>query len=153
MEPFKKWGLDFVGPIKPTWKHTRNKSFFVATYYATKWVETRTLRTNTIIITSKFMYKCILTKFGCPLIIITYHGVHFINDDIKYLTYHFLMKHVNFTTYYPHGNGQAKSINKVLGTMLTKLVSDNITYWDEDLSTLLFSYRIAYKVTTWYKSY
>jgi hypothetical protein len=47
------------------------------------------------------MYKCILVKFGCPLIIIRDQGVHFINDDIKYLTNHFLLKHVSSTTYYP----------------------------------------------------
>jgi hypothetical protein len=32
--------------------------------------------------------------------------------------------------------------------MLTKLVNENRTNWDEHLSTMLFSYRIAYKVAT-----
>jgi len=36
---------------------------------------------------------------------------------------------------------------------LTKLVSDNIINWDEHLSTMLFSYIIAYKVATWYTPY
>jgi hypothetical protein len=59
---------------------------------------------------------------------------------------------VNSTTYYPQGNGEAKSNNKVLGTLLTKLVSENIANWDGHMSIVLFSYRIAYKVT-WYTSY
>jgi hypothetical protein len=44
-------------------------------------------------------------------------------------------------TYYPQGNGHVKSTNKVLRTLLTKLVSENIIDWDEHLYTLLFSYR------------
>ncbi len=90
-------------------------------------MEARTLKTNTTIVTTIFLYECILTMFGCPLTIITYQGVYFINDVIKYLTKHFLMKHVSSTTYYPHGNGQAESTNKVLRTLLTKLVSENRT--------------------------
>jgi hypothetical protein len=58
------------------------------------------------------------------------------------------MKHVNSTTYYPQGNGQAESTNKVLGTLLTKLVNENRIDWDEHLSIVLFSYKTTYKVTT-----
>jgi len=63
------------------------------------------------------------------------------------------MKHVNSITYYLQGNGQAKSTNKVLGTLLTKLVSENKIDWDEHMSTMLFSYKTIYKVTTRYTPY
>jgi hypothetical protein len=96
-----KWGFDFVRLIKPTGRYTRNKYIIIAIDYTTKWVEARTLKTNTVLVTTKFLYECILTRFGCPLIIIIDQGVHFINDAIKYLTDHFLMKHVSSTTHYP----------------------------------------------------
>jgi hypothetical protein len=66
-----KWGLDFVGPIKPTWRYTWNKYIIIAIDYATKWVGTRALKTNITVVTRKKLYECILTKFGCPLIIVT----------------------------------------------------------------------------------
>jgi hypothetical protein len=100
-EPFMKWGFDFVGPIKPVGRYIGNKYIRVAINYVIKWVELRALRTNTTTIITNFLYKCILTRFGCPLITVTNQGVHFINDAIKYLTDHSLMKHVNSTTYYP----------------------------------------------------
>jgi hypothetical protein len=86
-----KWGLDFVGPIKLARRYTWNKYILVVTDYANKWVETKALRTNIAIITTKFLYECILAKFGCPLTIVTDQGVHLINDVIKHLTNHFLL--------------------------------------------------------------
>jgi hypothetical protein len=67
-----KWGLDSIAPIKPTKRLTRNKYILVAINYATKWVEAKALRTNTIVVIAIFLYEYILTRFGCPLTIITY---------------------------------------------------------------------------------
>ncbi len=60
---------------------------------------------------------------------------------------------MNSTTYYLEGNGQVEFTNKVLGTMLTKLVSENKINWDEHLFMVLFSYKTAYKVTIRYTPY
>jgi hypothetical protein len=60
---------------------------------------------------------------------------------------------VSSTIYYPQGNGHVKSINKVLRTLLTKLITENIIDQDEHWSIMLFSYRIAYKVITRYTPY
>jgi len=88
-EPLIKLGLDFVGLIKPTKRYIGNKYIFVATNYVTKWVEVRALIINITTIIANFLYECIIIRFGCPLIIVTNQGVHFINDAIKYLTDHF----------------------------------------------------------------
>jgi hypothetical protein len=67
-------------------------------------------------------------------------GTHFISDAIRYLIDHFIFRHTSSTIYYPRGNGQAKSTNKVFGTLLIKLVDENKNDRDEHISTILFSY-------------
>mgnify|MGYP000105413119 CR=1 FL=1 len=39
LEPFQKWGLDFMGPFNPPMAQTGNQYFLMATDYSTKWVE------------------------------------------------------------------------------------------------------------------
>jgi hypothetical protein len=81
-----KWGLDFIGPIKLIGRLTRNRYILVAIYYVTKWVEAKALITNIIVITTRFLYMYILTKFGCLLTILMDQGLHFINEIIKHST-------------------------------------------------------------------
>jgi len=44
-------------------------------------VEAKAFKTNTTVVTTRFLYEYILTIFGCPLTIITNQGIHFINDN------------------------------------------------------------------------
>ncbi len=80
-----KWGLDFIGPIKPARRLTINKYILVAIDYAIKWVEVKALITNIVVAITRFLNVHILTRFKCPLIIVIDQGIHFINDKIKYL--------------------------------------------------------------------
>jgi hypothetical protein len=116
-------GFDFIVIIKLSRRLTWNEYIIVVIDYAIKWVEAKALRTKFAIVTAIFMFKYILTKFGCPLTIVINQGAHFINDTIKHLIEQFLLKYVS-STYYPHGNGQADFTNKFIGRLFTKLVNE-----------------------------
>ncbi len=87
--------------------------------------EARALYTNTIIIIVKFLYVHIFTQFGCSLTIVTNHGTHFINNVIRDVINHFILRYTNYIIYYLQGNGQAEFTNKAFEALFTKLMNEN----------------------------
>ena len=95
-----------MGPIKPPAKSTQNRYILVAAIdYATKWVEAVALRDNKASSVAKFLYRNIMTRFGCFVKLVSDQGVHFINKVIKELTELHLIIHKKSTVYYSQANG------------------------------------------------
>ena len=55
--------------------------------------------------------------------------------------------HKKLTPYHPQANGQAENTNKILGAVLTKIVSDKKSDWELKLHAALWAYRVAYKTS------
>ena len=75
IEPFEKWGLDFVGPINLS---SRQKRYIlVCTYYVKKWVEAKALSSSIENVVVSFRFEDIFTLFGVPREIMTDQGTQF----------------------------------------------------------------------------
>ena len=112
LDPFQKWGLDFVGPFTPAATRTGNRYILVATNSCTKWVEAKALRDNMVASIAKSLYEYIWCRFGCPIELISDQGSHFLNLVIHDLTYRYTVVHKKSTPYYPQVNGLAESTKK-----------------------------------------
>mgnify|MGYP000468109779 CR=1 FL=1 len=101
--------------------------------------------TGNATVTAKFLYEHIWCHFGCPIELINNQGSHFLNTDIHDLTEHYVMVHKKSTSYYPHANGLAESMNKTLQNILKKIVNENRIDWDTNLHNALWAYRTSFK--------
>ncbi|MCO5555202.1 hypothetical protein L7F22_008745 [Adiantum nelumboides] len=144
--PFAKWGIDFVGPCPPAYK-SHVQYIIVAMDYLTKWVEAKTTTKNDAKTTAQFLYENIFTRYGLPIEIVSDRGTHFINEMIEQLLDEFMVIHQKSSPYHPQANGQAESTNKILVTILTKIVSESRADWDQKLHSALWAYRVAYKTS------
>lgn len=137
LAPFKKWGVDFVGPIQPPTKHTRRRYILVATDYATKMVEAEATRRDDAATVSKFLFEAIITKYGCPLELVSDKGTHFLNLVIEDLTFHFQIKHQKTIPYNIKANGFMEKSNELLCKILLKVTISHAYDWDTKLPVAL----------------
>ena len=56
--------------------------------------------------------------------------------------------HENSTPYYPQANRQVEAINKVLKTMLCRMVGDHKSNWHLIIFSALWAYRTSMKIAT-----
>ncbi|MCO5609014.1 hypothetical protein L7F22_063234 [Adiantum nelumboides] len=143
---FAKWEIDFVGLCPPAYK-SHAQYIIVATDYLTKWVEAKATTKNDAKTIAQFLYENIFTRYGLPIELVSDRGTHFINEVIEQLLDEFMVIHRKSAPYHPQANGQAESTNKILVTVLTKIVSESRADWDQKLYSALWAYRVAYKTS------
>ena len=80
---FEIWTIDFIGPFP----------IITAVEYVTNWEKEKLVDTCSSEIAAKFIYENIITRFGCPITLISDQGSHFINKTIKTLTDQFKIDH------------------------------------------------------------
>jgi hypothetical protein len=90
--------------------------------YFTKWTKVMPTFYNTGKTAALFIFNHIITRFGVLQAIVTNHGSHFQNFMMSKLIEKLGLHHENSTPYYPQDNGQVEAINKVLITMLRRII-------------------------------
>jgi transposase InsO family protein len=142
--PFAKWGIDFT-TCKPPSAAGRHYIIMAMDYF-TKWEEAMSTYTNNAKTTTLFLFNHIIARFGIPKSIVTYHGTHFCNAMMVKLTSMLYLDHKHSSPYYPLANGQVKSINCVLKTMLQWMVGKHKSNWHVQLFSTLWAYRTSEKI-------
>jgi hypothetical protein len=79
LQAFEKWAIDFMEPINPPRKRTGASYIITATEYLTRWAEAREVKECSATTAVHFIFDDIITRFGCPKVLMSDQGSHFIN--------------------------------------------------------------------------
>jgi hypothetical protein len=137
-----------VGPINPLTKITGSRYIITATEYLTRWPKVALVKDCNAETTTQFLFEQVITRFGCPRILMSDQGTHFINRTICTMTEEFEVHHHKITPYNPQENGTVESFNKILENALTKICNINRDDWDLKVPTVLWAYRTTCKKLT-----
>ena len=82
LKTFDKWTIDFVGPINPTGMYNGACYIIIVTDYLRRWDEVVQVKDCTSMIAANFLFENVITQFGCPNILVSDQGTHFVNQLI-----------------------------------------------------------------------
>jgi hypothetical protein len=101
LQVLEKWEIDFVGPINPPTKRLGVRYIINVKKHLTRWKEATPIKYCSIQITTHFFFEQVNLSFGCPRILMSYKGTHFINNTIRAMTEEFEVYHQKSTPYHP----------------------------------------------------
>lgn len=96
----------------------------------------------------EFIRDHIIYRFGIPQTIMVDHGTSLNGDQVNKFLSEFGVKLVNSTPYYAQSNGQAESSNKILKSIIRKMIDENVRNWHECLNKALWAYRTSPRLST-----
>lgn len=145
---FEIWSIDFIGPFPNLGLKTRARYIITTVDYVTKWDEAELVESCIKKVAARFINENIITRFACPLTLISDGGTHLINKTIENLLKEYKIEHHKISSYHPLANGVVESFNKALVRGLTKICNLEKTNWDVKIPSILWVYRITYKIST-----
>ena len=75
--------MDFLSPTKPQGNRTGERYIIITTYYFTRWDEDSPIKYRSDMTIMKFLFENVVTIFGCPQILLSDQGMHFLSKIIE----------------------------------------------------------------------
>lgn len=139
--PFQRLSWDIMGPL-PT-SEQGNKYILVITDMFSKWVEAFAIKDTTSSTLAKILVDQIICRYGVPVSIHSDQGANLCSDLIQKTCDLLGIHRTQTSAYHPQGNGQVERFNRTLQAMLSKMIEEQQTTWDQHLQKALFAYRTS----------
>ena len=145
--PFESWGLDVIGPFKPS-SSLGHQYILAGTDYFSKWAEAVPLKEVRSEDVARFIRNHIIYRYGVPFKIISDNALYFKCKPLQKLSKKYKFEQAFPASYNPSANGQVEAFNKILCRILKKMVSKGKRDWHERLPEALWAYRTTIRNST-----
>ena len=133
--PFAQWGLDIMGPFPTAVRQL--KFLVVGIDYFTKWVEVEALATITEKNIRRFVWRCIICKFGIPRVLVSNNGKQFDNDSFRDFCSQLGIRNHYSCPAHPQANRQVEVTNRSLLKIIKTRLEGAKGIWPKELPSVL----------------
>jgi hypothetical protein len=151
IEPFSRWGIDFIGPL-PKGPHG-NKYLLTAIDYCTKWPLAKAVECCSAEVAAKFIEQEIVSTYGIPEEIVSDRGAAFNSAILEALLARFKIKHLMTSAYHPRTNGAVERFNGEIGKILKKYCTEDKHKWELYVPQAMLAIRIRLHNSTGYSPF
>ena len=138
-EPFRRVGIDLVGPITPP-SSSGNRYILCVIDYATRYPEAVALPGISTEQVAEALCT-VLSRVGVPREILSDQGSQFVSNVMREVYRLLSIRHTVSSPYHPQTNGLVEKFNGMLKAMIKKLCLERPADWDRYLEPALFAYR------------
>jgi hypothetical protein len=134
---FYKLVIYIMEPINPPSKRSGARYIITATKYLMRLEKSAPVKYCSTKTTTHFLFDQVITIFGCPRLLMSEQGTHFINITIKAMTEEFEVYHRKSTPYLPQANATVEAFNKIVENSLKKIFNFKRDDWDLNIPEVL----------------
>lgn len=140
-EVFDTVGIDLIDKLPISKKG--NSHILVMTDNLSKYVIAVPLSDSLAETINNAIYEELITKFGCPKIIISDRGSNLTAVENNNFFNSLGIRRILTTAYHPQSNGQTERYNRVIKAQLTMFVEKAQKNWCTFVSALVFAYNVS----------
>jgi transposase InsO family protein len=144
--PMERIASDILGPL-PVTKH-ENKYILVVADYFTRWTEAYAIPNIESTTVAEKLVTEIICRFGVSRICHSDQGTRYQSELFKETCKLLGIHQTRTTPLHPQSDGLVERFNSTLLNMLSTVVSENQTDWDEYLLFVMMAYRSGVQETT-----
>jgi transposase InsO family protein len=146
-QPWETVSTDLVGPLP---RSSRGNCYVVVMQDRfTKWVQCRAVRKATARAVTQALYEEVITRFGCPVTVISDNGTQYSGTTFRTLLQELGIAHRLTPPYTPQANPVERT-NKTLKTMVAQFCEADQKKWDARLPELMFALNTSRHESTKY---